>query len=636
MKYRPEIDGLRALAVLPVILFHAGFKAFSGGYVGVDVFFVISGFLITTIILNDLVKERFSLLVFYEKRARRILPALLTVILSITPFALFYLTPEDFQSFGESVLSANLFLSNFFFASEVDYFATKAELKPLLHTWSLAVEEQYYIFFPLMLISIWSINRKLLFISILGTFILSLTLAVGNYGIFQNEALSFFLLPTRAWEILLGSLCSLFVLHNKKQFSTLVNQAFSALGLMLIVYSIFYFDESMPTPGLYTLAPTLGAALILICARKQTLVNSLLSFKIFVWCGLISYSSYLWHQPIFAFARYITFNRTTFLIQLLCIVLTIFLAFITWYFVETPIRKSKDENKFIIKNILIVSISLSVFGLSAIIFEGFQFRYSGPQVKVYRDGLRNHKVLRSTAYDRFRCFFDQTQKATQLIDFDCISKSKQNKIILFGDSEAAHYMDGFKEYLINSDMLLNLFTGASCRAIDFSKNGRRCKLFYSIFNSELSSKINEGDIVIVSSNWFNVYRKITEVEFKNSLRSLLKEIKKAGAKPFLILNTPDFSWHPYKYLVRTRSAIKPNMFLPAQIFSKSNTAIQSVAVEENVDFFDPSTVLCNGSSECQFIRNDEYLFYDAGHLSKKGSLFLVKEITKHDAFNDIF
>ena len=303
MNYRKEIDGLRAIAVVPVILFHAGFTTFSGGFVGVDVFFVISGFLITSIILQEMEAGNFSLLSFYERRARRILPALFLVMVFCITFAWFCLLPNDMNRFSGSVIAVSTIVSNIFFWHESGYFDTSGELKPLLHTWSLAVEEQYYMFFPLLIILTWRFGKKWMIGFLLVLAILSIVIT--EWGAYNKPNFTFYFLPTRGWELLIGAFLAFYnIKQYRVPFSYSISQSGSLVGLFLIIYSILTFNKSTPFPSAYTLVPTLGTALIILFATPKTIVCKLLSNRIFVGIGLISYSIYLWHQPLFAYARY--------------------------------------------------------------------------------------------------------------------------------------------------------------------------------------------------------------------------------------------------------------------------------------------------------------------------------------------
>ncbi|MEP4198095.1 MAG: acyltransferase family protein [Aliishimia sp.] len=330
MKYRPEIDGLRTIAVVPVILFHAGFSFVSGGFVGVDVFFVISGYLITTILLSEMDNGRYSLLRFYERRARRILPALFLVMALCIPFAWMFMLQTQLKDFFESLTTTALFTSNFLYYSESGYFAAVAEEKPLLHTWSLAVEEQYYLLFPPLLAVMMKFGRKvaLAFIAMIAF----VSLAYASLADLEAEA-KFFLTHVRIWELLVGSLCAYAMMYHK-----IPSNAFlGILGLGLVAAPILLFDHGTPYP-LFALVPVLGTALIILFAREDTSAARLLSLKPMVAIGLISFSAYLWHQPLFAFARITTIGVPPQWVMALLALASLGLAALTWRFVEQPFR----------------------------------------------------------------------------------------------------------------------------------------------------------------------------------------------------------------------------------------------------------------------------------------------------------
>lgn len=337
MHYRAEIDGLRAIAVVPVVLFHAGFATFCGGFIGVDIFFVISGFLITSIIISEMDDGKFSLLHFYERRARRILPALFFVIAACIPFAWMWLTPNYLRDFFQSVVAVAVFSSNILFWHESGYFDIAAELKPLLHTWSLAVEEQYYIFFPLFLMMTGHLGKRRQLIMLVVFGLASLGLA--QWLAYKRPTAAFFLLPTRGWEILLGAVIAFYV--NKRGLpkrSIIFNNAASLVGFALIIYSIVYFDASTPFPGFYALAPTTGAGLLILFATESTLSFRILTNRLLVGIGLISYSIYLWHQPLFSLARFKFSNQLTQQQDYLLCLATLVLSIFSWRFIEKPYR----------------------------------------------------------------------------------------------------------------------------------------------------------------------------------------------------------------------------------------------------------------------------------------------------------
>lgn len=333
MNYRSEIDGLRAFAVVPVILFHAGIWPVTGGYVGVDIFFVISGYLITTLIAAALLEGRFSIIDFYERRARRILPALFVVQLACIPFAIMWMMPNQRHDFFQSLVAVNLFGSNLLFWAEDDYFGLASDLKPLLHTWSLAVEEQFYLFFPLILILMIRKGSRLPWKIAIALVVLSFALCL--FVIRRDASTAFYLLPFRAWELGLGSLAA-FVLMTRPDFK---NEIGALAGLVAIIASIFLLDHDTLFPSEWALLPVLGTMLLILCAQKGTVTQRILSWRPFVFIGLISYSAYLWHQPLFAFAR-IRFDELSISVTVGLMAATFVLAVLSWRFIEQPVRRA--------------------------------------------------------------------------------------------------------------------------------------------------------------------------------------------------------------------------------------------------------------------------------------------------------
>lgn len=376
MEYRREIDGLRAIAVIPVILYHAGLNAFSGGYVGVDIFFVISGYLITSIILTEKSNDSFTIIKFYERRVRRILPALFVVIAACLPFAWFLLLPSDMMEFAESTLAVTTFTSNIFFWRTTGYFDNATELKPLIHTWSLAVEEQYYVFFPLFIIVAWRLGKRWLLAILSIAAVASLVLA--EWASIAKPAAAFFLLPMRSWEILIGTFIAFyFSIVSQPVFRDKVaSELVSATGLLMIGISIFLFDDSPAFSGLYALVPTIGTALIILATTPQTLVGKFLGSMPLVGVGLISYSLYLWHQPLLAFVRYLRVDELYSRLLIPAIFLAFTLAYFTWKYIELPFRnRTKFTGREIFLYSGICSLLIIIFGITGHLSNGFVFRY---------------------------------------------------------------------------------------------------------------------------------------------------------------------------------------------------------------------------------------------------------------------
>lgn len=340
MKYRAEIDGLRAVAVLSVILFHADITGFSGGYIGVDVFFIISGYLITTIIINEKEKNTFSLVQFYINRARRILPLLYLVLIFSTIVAYIVLPPLYLYYFSQSLLSAISFLSNVYFYMKTGYFSPSSEQFPLLHTWSLAIEEQFYLIFPFLMITLWSLRKKIQFIILLSLGITSLIFS--NYLISNNEIdMNFYLIFSRAWELLAGSIIAL-VLLNITITHSWRNDLFSFFGFSLILLSVFFFTKLTVSSTLFMLIPIIGTLMIIVYCDENTFIGKLLSTKFLVFIGLISFSLYLWHFPIFAFMKVTsTWNNSTLSVVLALIftlVFTLVFSVFSYKYVEKLFR----------------------------------------------------------------------------------------------------------------------------------------------------------------------------------------------------------------------------------------------------------------------------------------------------------
>lgn len=338
VEYRPEIDGLRAIAVLSVILFHAGLDAVPGGYLGVDIFFVISGYLITSIISTEMEDGRFTFAAFYERRARRILPALVVVLLACVPFVLIFMLPHEVSEFSKSVIAVCVFASNVFFWAQSGYFDRAAELKPLLHTWSLGIEEQFYLIFPVFLMGALRFGRKragMLFATIAVA-----SIAYAQWGP-QAKETTFYLIPSRLWELLIGALLALWpVTKLRAVLSSTTLDIFVVIGIGLIGYGLLDHSE-IRYPDLRALPAVLGACLIVAFATARTTTGRLLGSRVPVAIGLISYSAYLWHQPVFVFARLNGFQRLNVGEALALTALSLVLAVLTYRIVEQPARNRK-------------------------------------------------------------------------------------------------------------------------------------------------------------------------------------------------------------------------------------------------------------------------------------------------------
>lgn len=499
IKYRAEIDGLRAVAVLPVILFHGGFDVFSGGFVGVDVFFVISGFLITSIILSDLEKGTFSVKKFYERRARRILPALFFVITACLPFAFAWMLPGELERFGESLVAVATFSANLFFWSTQEYFGPAAELQPMLHTWSLAVEEQYYVFVPLVLMWFWSLGRRPLFALIAAAAAGSLVIA--EWGWRHEPTANFYLLPTRAWELLAGSLIAFAPSSSQLagRGSAVLKQIGPYIGLGLILYSIFWFDQSIPIPSVYALIPVGGTVLIIASATPGHPVTRALAARPLVAIGLVSYSAYLWHQPLFAFARIRLLGEPSHWLAGGLAMLSLLLAYCSWRFVEAPFRS--PAKKGISRAPLIPAVVslglLTATGLALYLSEGLPQRLP-PDARAFIDRYDNYQDIDNGRFGE--CFFGEDHEQDDAIEFaqSCYGKPQAQRFVLIGDSFSAHYLSGLRSLLQPNETVAQFNISGCLPFVELpALTPARCRLL----NGPRFDALTPEDVVILSAQW---------------------------------------------------------------------------------------------------------------------------------------
>ncbi len=639
MDYRREIDGLRAIAVLPVILFHAGFETFRGGFVGVDIFFVISGYLITSIIVAEIEQGKFSILNFYERRARRILPALFLVMLVCIPFAWFWLLPSNMKEFSQSLISVSLFASNIFYWRHSGYFAAVTELEPLLHTWSLAVEEQYYVLFPLFLMLVWRFGRGwiLFLLALIG--IISFSLA--QWWSIAYPSAAFYLLPTRGWELLIGAFASFYLSKvNRKEFSKILSEISGAIGLILILYSVFFYNQQTPFPGLYALVPTLGAVLIIIFATQQTIVGKFIGNNAFVGIGLISYSAYLWHQPLFAFARRISLKEPNgYIFAVLCLAV-LFLAFISWKYVELIFRK-KDIVRS--KTIFLISISGILFfvgvGFLGYRNEGFDNRYSA-----YKEIMKQIKWP-----ERFSITNDCRAKYGG--DQYClISNIKSDPTdILIGDSHANHFFPGLSARFEMLGRNLLMFGAGGCPPLVDIDMG-----YHYVHGAKLKCKERTSEIyqnLLTNNAVRNVFLSFSsealfdpkleyidsrgEIDFsldrrKAVIDALLRTINIAthhGKVVYVIEDLPDVTFDSFLNCIIRDDDVKKSL---SCLELKGQNPLYFSLLEElklrGVKIVETHHVL----KKFPYTDNGEFLYRDGTHLSFSGSVYVAKELDLRD------
>lgn len=619
MEYRAEIDGLRAFAVVPVVLFHAGFSVFSGGYVGVDIFFVISGYLITSIILSEMDKGSFSLLNFYERRARRILPALFLVLAVCIPFAWIWLTPRDMAAFGESVAATIGFSSNIIFWRESGYFDTTAELKPLLHTWSLAVEEQYYIAFPLLLIVAWRFGKRII-LGLLGLiFVVSLTIAQASDSLMSASA-AFYLPPTRVWELMMGAFAAFYFNRGLVvSIPKLANELLGVIGLILIAGSILLFDETTPFPSLYTLAPTLGTFLIIIFTAQGTFAGRLLSNRLFVGIGLISYSAYLWHQPLLAFARYRNATDLSLALILFLCVTAFLLAYLSWRFVEAPFRNKKTFDRKAIFGLAALGSAIFLgFGLVGSISQGYPNRYTGMQK------LSTETAIASPL--REDCHVEMWEYVAP--SKSCIYHEGKISWVVFGDSHAVELAYALAETLKPSNIGLRHLSRSGCNPAYAKKNSDDLCTRWTKDSIRYILETNELKNVVVTYKMSNIpTRRERDIAWESYIK-VLKALVEGGKNVYLVLQAPALRTD-VNQLIRL---VPENRNANVEGVSSARWKQQHKFVTFNlrdipkeVKVINPSDLFCDQQS-CFAILQGQSLYFDQNHISVAGATMIAEQI----------
>ena len=606
MKYRSEIDGLRAVAVVPVILFHAGFERFSGGFVGVDVFFVLSGYLITTILLAEIAEGRFSLIRFYERRARRILPALYFVMLVTLPFAFRLMLPDEFASFAQALISVLFFVSNVYFWQTTDYFSRAAEESPLLHTWSLGVEEQYYMLFPLGLLLLWRLGPRGALAGLIAGSLASLALA--EYGVHRWPVPTFFLLPTRAWELGLGSLAAFYLTRRGlARIPARFGGGAAALGLAMILASVALFDAETPFPSLYALLPTVGTVLVVLYADPGALAGRLLSWRPVVFVGLISYSAYLWHQPLFAFARITEFRRPGDGLMLGLSLLALLLAALTWRYVERPFRdRTAISARGILGYGLASSAGLLLLAGVAPWLAASPTRYP-PEQRQFTIPLADHADYVERGYNRLtQADFVDDGRRRLLIIGDSFSQDFYNMIAETG---------GFPGYQIVTRRFLStcqIYLGPEDVTPLLGAEAANCAR--QVQAADLVPLAREADVVVFAFSWrpwsgARVAETIANFGFRDDQTVLV-----IGRKSFGYFNARSFLGMDPAARLALRNGPRPE-------HAATNEIMRRLVAPEM--FVDTQALVCGAAPDCPLFAPDGGMIsFDGNHLTRAGARYL--------------
>jgi peptidoglycan/LPS O-acetylase OafA/YrhL len=615
MKYRAEIDGLRTVAVLPVILFHSGLLVF-GGYVGVDIFFVISGFLITTNVASEIQDGTFTIVRFYERRARRIMPALLLVLILCTVAALLLSSKQALGIFSHTLMWVTAFAGNIYFWKTASYFDTSSNLNPLLHTWSLAVEEQYYLFFPLLLMAGWKRFSKWTFGILAAIAIASFFLS--DWASTHTATANFYLLPFRFWELLAGSLAALWRLRKGLENSYKLHNVLSIAGFLLIAYSLWAYSDDTPFPGRYALAPVLGSVLIVLFARQGTIVGKFLSWSPMVLIGKISYSAYLWHQPLFAFARQIAIDKPRTSVMVGLSLLSLCLAYLSWRFVESPFRARGVSRQKI--------FAFTGMGIALCFAAGWfaTVRAAGMQLSPLEQRMSQFEG--SEIPLRRSCFLDSSTQPPDQFQSKCrAGESEPTKIMVWGDSHAAALAAGFAPH----GYQIIQYTANSCPPLygDYFPGGRYCWQINQFVLSEIGRI--KPDFLVLDGYWRSYRSKVDRLlpATLNLIRqqSPATRIIVVGEAPLWQSNLPTILAR--RGIDLTGEARLPNALLDE---SMAEDAKLKSEIGPNVDFVSALDVLCSAGG-CLVVGqtvNGQYqpMAYDYGHLSQAGAEKVAQKI----------
>lgn len=528
LTYRADIDGLRAIAVLSAIIFHINNQWLPGGFVGVDIFFVISGFLITTIISKQTSQGSFSYAEFYTRRIRRLMPVYFSVIFFVLAVGAVLLTANDLTKLEKSVRYASFFAANFFFSAEQDYFAIATNQMPLLHTWSLAVEEQFYFIWPIILLVILRLAPKYTVMAIIAFILASLSL--GTYFALKETSASwnYYHLPARIGELLAGGLLAFYKPNIR------FPQLFATAGILLIISSLLLLDTSSVFPGYNTIWPCLGAALIIYSGNdnKTTWVGKLLAIKPLVFIGLLSYSLYLWHWPILAFARYYNMTDTLPIEWVaICILTTFILAYLVWRYIEQPIRVKKLDFKQSFKKYYFTPLVLVIIATLTIKHtKGFLFDTEAPQ-------------LQKMVVDRIGCIGK--------LQSDCSIGSDNTALpvetVLYGDSHARHFSVMFDSIAKKDGWRLDFMGINGCPFLPsfnafYDQNYSKC----ISLSDQIFSNFDSYSNIIMSTRWSLYLSSKNGHHYPEALKKHVVSLANSGKNVFLIKQVPEFKYDVYK------------------------------------------------------------------------------------------
>ena len=653
LKYRPEIDGLRAIAVGAVIFYHAqislfGKSIFSGGYIGVDIFFVISGYLISTIIFQEIrTTDAFSFNYFYERRIRRIIPVLLMVILISTILGWIFLTPSELLDFSKSAISSIFFGSNFYFHySGLEYGAVDGLYQPLLHTWSLSVEEQYYILFPIILF----LGFKFLkgnFIKLLILFFF-LSLITSQFAAQTYPSSNFYFIYSRVWELMSGTLLAYFETKNGiRSNNKILSNIASIIGILLITHSIFFFNDKVLHPSFLTIFPIVGTCLIIWFSNNEGLITKILSSKIFVGVGLISYSLYLWHYPIFAFARINNIFHGELLIKVILGIFILSVSTLSYFIIEKPFRNKNISFKKI--SIILISKIIIILAISIYVIQ--------------KNGVESR--IKSVYLNQYDIDFSK-----KLLNTNKEKNTEKLKIVFFGDSTIAslvnytaeNYSKEFEIYDFTSNgcLFIRNFTLERLELKNIYKKDKGCdelankeridkikklKNFYVVYggmmpvaltgkyfsNSEINNNLSEKSKLFLDKKLDARRRFVTQtnIDIEKDIIETINFLSNLSNKLYLIYPFPELGFDPNFVRGLRKIEKTKNLTISKELYLNRIKQTEKIYKRTKIDKIKsiyPENIFCKFENRCISTNKDIVLYGDDSHLSNFGVTLVFNKI----------
>lgn len=623
-KYSAYIDGLRAIAVVAVLFFHADL-GFSGGYVGVDVFFVISGYLITGLILNRMNGGQFSIFEFWERRVLRILPALVLVVLSSLALGWLWFFPMDFKELGHSAIAQALLAANVYFWQTSDYFAQTVEMKPLLHTWSLAVEEQFYLFFPFLLLLLSRFSGR--FLAAVIVLLCGASFGLSVFLSQRHPLVNFYLLPPRAWELLLGAFVA--IVPGLRGDASRLRESLSLVGLGAILFAVFSYDRGTSFPGITALLPCVATALIIWTnGAALTFVGRLLSASPLVFVGLISYSLYLWHWPVLVFAKYCAIEPLSAGLRSALLVASVLLAALSWKYVETPFRQRKilRQRKWIFAFAGLTTATVVLGGVAIHQTDGAPGRIP-LEARRYADGRTDRAFLHEVGVEE--------AKAGEFVELGVGDKRRPVDVIVWGDSHAMAAMPAMdslcKEYSIRGVAATH---SSRVPLVGYKNPGEGALNEDSLaFNDAVVDFIRRERVrnVVLVARWSGyIDRNGGEpAPVRRGLIDTINALQNTGARIWIMKQVPEHPWNVPRVLgLAAMKGLDPEKLgLTLAEFHREFPGNDPIfdglsASFSNVTVLDPTALFINSSGRCRMAENGRSLYSDKHHLSAAGAMVL--------------